>query len=202
MPQVIKEIIVASKNAGKVAEFKLALSSLPYRVSSLADVGNFPEAPENGLTFTENACAKAQFYARLTGKLCLADDSGLEVDYLKGDPGVYSARYAGDHAADEDNNKKLLANLTGVPADKRGGRFRCVLALADADKVLLTAEGAVEGVILTEPRGSQGFGYDPLFLLPECDRTLAEMSQQEKNAISHRGQAIKELVTQLTALAK
>ena len=202
MPQVIKEIIVASKNAGKVAEFKLALSSLPYRVSSLADVGNIPEAPENGLTFTENACAKAQFYARLTGRLCLADDSGLEVDYLKGDPGVYSARYAGDHAADEDNNKKLLANLNGVPADKRGGRFRCVLALADADKVLLTAEGAVEGVILTEPRGSQGFGYDPLFLLPEFERTLAEMSKQEKNAISHRGQAIKELVTQLAALAK
>ncbi|QDR79766.1 XTP/dITP diphosphatase [Sporomusa termitida] len=202
MPQASQEIIIASKNAGKVAEFKVALSRLPYRVTSLADLGNFPEAPENGLTFTANACAKAKFYARLTGKLCLADDSGLEVDYLKGGPGVYSARYAGEHAGDSDNNKKLLANLTGVPAAKRSGRFRCVLALADADKVILTAEGTVEGIILSEPRGTQGFGYDPLFLLPQFARTLAEMNQEEKNAISHRGQAIRELVNQLAALAK
>lgn len=202
MPQAIKEIVVASKNVGKVAEFKVALSSLPYRVIALAELGSFPEAPENGLTFAENACAKAQFYARLTGKLCLADDSGLEVDYLRGDPGVYSARYAGDHAGDKANNNKLLANLAGVPAANRSGRFRCVLALADADKVILTSEGAVEGVILAAPRGTQGFGYDPLFWLPAYDRTLAEMSHDEKNAISHRGRAIRELVKQLAAPAK
>ncbi|HWR07926.1 XTP/dITP diphosphatase [Sporomusa sp.] len=202
MQQVIKEIIVATKNTGKVAEFKVALGTLPYKVTSLADLGNFPEAPENGETFAENACAKAEFYARLTGKLCLADDSGLEVDYLKGEPGVYSARYAGEHAGDQDNNKKLIDNLIGVPPEKRSGRFRCVLALADAEKILLTAEGFVEGVILDAPRGEQGFGYDPLFLMPAIDRTLAEMSHEEKNAISHRGQAIRALVKQLAALEK
>ncbi|HWR42699.1 XTP/dITP diphosphatase [Sporomusa sp.] len=202
MQEAIKEIIVATKNAGKVAEFKVALSGLPYTVLSLADLGSFPEAPENGVTFSENACSKAEFYARLTGKLCLADDSGLEVDYLKGEPGVYSARYAGEHAGDEDNNKKLLDNLIGVPSEKRLGRFRCVLALANAEKILLTTEGAVEGVILSEPRGDQGFGYDPLFLVPELDRTLAEMSHEEKNAISHRGRAIRELAKKLAALEK
>lgn len=191
------EIIVATKNAGKVAEFKAALSELPYKVSSLTDLGSYPEAPEDGATFAENACAKAKFYARLTGKLCLADDSGLEVDYLKGAPGVYSARYAGEHAGDEDNNKKLLAHLIGVPDENRQARFRCVLALANPEQVLLTADGAVEGLILTEPRGDKGFGYDPLFLVPELGRTLAEMSSAEKNSISHRGRAIKELAKQL-----
>ncbi|MDF2572897.1 MAG: rdgB, partial [Sporomusa sp.] len=115
MQETIKEIVVATKNAGKVAEFKAALSALPYKVTSLTDLGNFPEATEDGVTFAENACTKAEFYSRLTGKLCLADDSGLEVDYLKGEPGVYSARYAGEHAGDADNNKKLLSNLIGVP---------------------------------------------------------------------------------------
>ncbi|WP_425060399.1 dITP/XTP pyrophosphatase [Sporomusa carbonis] len=202
MQQATQEIVVASKNAGKVAEIKAALTGLPYTVVSLADLGSFPEAPENGVTFAENACSKAGFYARLTGRLCLADDSGLEVDYLKGAPGVYSARYAGEHASDADNNQKLLDNLIGVPPEKRTGRFRCVLALADAGKTLLTAEGAVEGIILSEPRGDKGFGYDPLFFLPEFDRTLAEMSPEEKNVISHRGRALKALVKQLAAMGK
>lgn len=200
--QVVTEIVVATKNAGKVAEFKAALAGLPYQVMSLADLGNFPEAPENGVTFKENACAKAEFYSRLTGKLCLADDSGLEVDYLQGAPGVYSARYAGEHASDADNNHKLLANLANVPPAQRSGRFRCVLALADAEKVWFTADGTVEGVILAEPRGDKGFGYDPLLFVPELGRTLAEMSAQEKNEISHRGRALKKLVDQLAALEK
>ncbi|SCM83779.1 XTP/dITP diphosphatase [Sporomusa sphaeroides] len=200
MQETMIEIIVASKNAGKIAEFKEALRELPYKVSSLADLGSYPEAPEEGVTFAENACAKASFYARLTGKLCLADDSGLEVDYLQGAPGVYSARYAGEHAGDEDNNKKLLAHLIGVPDEKRQARFRCVLALAKPEQVLLTAEGTVDGVILSKPRGGKGFGYDPLFLVPEFGRTLAEMSSAEKNNISHRGRAIQALVKQLAAL--
>jgi XTP/dITP diphosphohydrolase len=198
----IQEIIVATKNAGKVAEFKAALSGLPYEVLSLADIGNFPEAPENGQTFAENACAKAEFYAKLTGKLCLADDSGLEVDYLNGEPGVYSARYAGEHASDQDNNQKLLQQLKGVAAEKRTGRFRCVLVLADSEKVWCTADGTVEGVILTEAHGNNGFGYDPLLFVPELGRTLAELTATEKNEISHRGRAIKKLVKQLAVLEK
>ena len=145
----------------------------------------------------ENACAKAEFYARLTGRLCLADDSGLEVDYLKGAPGVYSARYAGEHAADEENNQKLLDNLTGIPPEKRTARFRCVLALANQEKTLLTADGTIEGIILPAPRGDNGFGYDPLFFVPELDRTLAEISADDKNAISHRGRALRQLGKQL-----
>lgn len=180
MTKAVKEIIVATKNAGKVAEFKMALSGLPYKLQSLADLGNFPEAPENGETFAENAGSKAKFYARLTGKLCLADDSGLEVDYLKGAPGVYSARYAGDHAGDQANNEKLLTHLLGVPLEKRTARFRCVLVLADAEKIWCSTDGTVEGVILTEPRGNQGFGYDPLLFVPGLGRTLAELSPAEK----------------------
>lgn len=202
MQQTITEIIVATKNAGKVAEFKAALSGLPYKIMSLADLGSYPEAPENGVTFIENARSKAEFYARLTGRLCLADDSGLEVDYLKGEPGVYSARYAGEHASDEANNQKLLANLSAVPQKDRTARFRCVLALANPEQTLLTADGTVEGVILTAPRGNNGFGYDPLFLVPEIGRTLAEMSSEEKNGISHRGRAIKKLAKQLAAFEK
>lgn len=202
MSHGIKELVVATQNTGKVAEIKAALSGLPYQVVSLGDIGSFPEAIEKGTTFAENACSKATFYARLTGKLCLADDSGLEVDYLKGEPGVYSARYAGDHAADEDNNQKLLDSLIGIAPEKRTARFRCVLAMSDAEKILLTTEGAVEGIILTNPRGLQGFGYDPLFLVPELGRTLAEMSHDEKNGISHRGQAIRRLVKQLALLPK
>lgn len=197
MEKAITEIIVATQNAGKVAEFKAALNGLPYQVLSLADLGKFPEAPEQGATFAENASSKAQFYARLTGKLCLADDSGLEVDYLNGEPGVYSARYAGEYASDQDNNKKLLEQLLGVPPEKRTARFRCVLVLADAEKPWYTASGAVEGIILTEPRGTSGFGYDPLLFVPELDRTFAEMSPEEKNQISHRGRALKKLVAQL-----
>nr|WP_028972210.1 XTP/dITP diphosphatase [Sporomusa ovata] len=191
------EIIVATQNAGKVAEFKAALNGLPYKVLSLADLGKFPEAPEQGETFAENASSKAQFYARLTGELCLADDSGLEVDYLNGEPGVYSARYAGENAGDQDNNEKLLEQLVGVPTEKRTARFRCVLVLAEAEKLWYTADGVVEGIILTEPRGTSGFGYDPLLFIPEMNRTFAEMSPEEKNQISHRGRALKKLVAQL-----
>ena len=200
MQQKVKEIIVATKNSGKVAEIKAALSNLPYKVMSLAELGDFPEAPENGVTFIENAQSKAEFYARLTDKLCLADDSGLEVDYLNGEPGVYSARYAGAKASDEDNNKKLISKLEGVPEAKRSGRFRCVLALADENRTIVTADGTVEGILLTDPCGSQGFGYDPLFLIPEMGRTLAQMSPEEKNVISHRGRALKNLAAKLESL--
>lgn len=202
MGQEIKEIVVATKNIGKVTEIKAALSGLSYTIVSLGELGEFPEAPENGITFEENARSKAEFYARLTGKLCLADDSGLEVDYLKGKPGVYSARYAGEHASDQENNNKLLANLVGIPSEKRTARFRCVVALADAEKTLLTASGTVEGIMLTEPRGNKGFGYDPLFYVPKLEQTMAQMLPEEKNKISHRGRAIKALAEQLAELEK
>ncbi len=202
MAKAIQEIIVATKNAGKVAEFKEALNGLPFNVLSLADLGDFPEAPEDGQTFAENACFKAKFYAQMTGKLCLADDSGLEVDFLNGAPGVYSARYAGEDASDEENNQKLLHQLDGVAAKQRTGRFRCVLVLADNEKVWCTADGTVEGILLTEPRGANGFGYDPLLFYPALNCTLAEMSGTEKNKISHRGRAIQELVKQLVVLEK
>lgn len=198
----VREIVLATKNAGKVAEIREALSGLPYKVLSLADLGDFPEAPEDGQTFFENASFKAKFYAGLTGRLCLADDSGIEVDYLSGAPGVYSARYAGEDATDEENNQKLLRELNGVAPEKRTGRFRCVLVLADKEKIWYTADGTVEGILLSEPRGTNGFGYDPLMFYPELNCTLAEISGTEKNKISHRGRAVRELVRQLAGREK
>ncbi len=187
----MKEIVVASKNKGKIAEFVKALSDLPVKILALTDFGDIPEAEEDGDTFTANAIKKALHYARLTGKACLADDSGLEVDALDGAPGVFSARYAGEEASDAANNQKLLAALKGVKPEKRTARFRCVLAYADENGNIMTADGACEGVVLEEPRGTGGFGYDPLFYMPDLGRTMAELTMNEKNAISHRGSAIR-----------
>ncbi len=200
-----QEIVVATQNAGKVKEIARAWESLPVKILALADFGQFPNPVEDGSTFEENAVLKARYYAVLTGKICLADDSGLEVDSLGGAPGVYSARYAGERATDADNNHKLLQALQTVPMDKRTGRFRCVLALAEtlpSAEWVLTAEGVCEGRLLSQPRGDQGFGYDPLFLVQGLNKTLAEVTVEEKNRISHRGQALCKLAAKIQEYLK
>jgi len=193
----LQEIVVATQNAGKIKEIAQAMKPLSIKVLSLADCGTFPEPIEDGSTFEENAIIKARHYACLTGKTCLADDSGLEVDALAKAPGVYSARYAGEGATDEDNNRKLLQELEGVPPSRRTGRFRCVLAVANSHKVLLTVAGECEGSILLQAEGNQGFGYDPLFLMAKLNKTLAQITVEEKNKISHRGQALKKITAKI-----
>ena len=196
----MKEIVVASKNKGKINEIRKLFQDFGVEILSLADFGDIPEAPETGDTFLANACQKARYYARRTGKVALADDSGLVVDALGGEPGVHSARYAKEGASDGENNAKLLNKLAALPPEEKGNRaarFCCAIALADADKILATAEGAVEGFIIDESRGQGGFGYDPFFLLPAYNKTLSEISLDEKNKISHRGLALKKLLAKL-----
>ena len=192
----MNKIVAGTRNAGKVREIRQALAELPIEVSGIPDEG-LADVEETGVTFSENAILKARYYALHTGEYCLADDSGLEVDALDGAPGVYSARYSGQGATDAANNQKLLLALQDVPPEKRTARFRSVLALAGPDGSLLLADGTCEGVILTEARGEGGFGYDPLFWMPDQQKTLAEMTLQEKNAISHRGNALKVLKQKL-----
>ena len=186
----MKKLIVGSRNAGKIKEIQAVLADLPFEVVGIAD-NDLPDAEETGATFRENAVIKAKYYAQHTGEYCLADDSGLEVDALGGEPGVYSARYAGENATDADNNRKLLAALSDIPSKKRTARFRSVLAMAGPDGSLLLADGVCEGTILTEARGAGGFGYDPLFYMAEHGKTLSEMTLDEKNRVSHRGNALR-----------
>jgi XTP/dITP diphosphohydrolase len=193
----MNEIVVATMNTGKVAEIAAALAMLPVTILSLRDFTGVTEAVENGDSFAANAALKAAHYSLCTGKPCLADDSGLEVDALHGAPGVYSARYAGGGASDAANNRKLLADMTDILPENRSARFCCVLAYVDPDGTLLMAEGTLEGAILREPKGNGGFGYDPLFLIPALEKTMAEISLTEKNAISHRGQAMQNMATKL-----
>ncbi|MDU4960158.1 MAG: XTP/dITP diphosphatase [Sporomusaceae bacterium] len=192
-----RSLTVASKNAGKIAEIRAAFSSLPFTVIPVSDCGDFAEPEETGATFAANAELKARYYAAATGTVCLADDSGLEVDALDGAPGVYSARFAGPEADDAANNAKLLRLLAGIAPERRTARFRCVLVCFDPCGEMLTADGVCEGVILEQPRGNGGFGYDPLFYLPVLGKTLAEITLAEKNALSHRGAALRALVNLL-----
>jgi len=193
----MKELVVATGNQGKVAEIKLALAQLPVKVLTLHDFGPIPEAVEDGLSFKENALLKARHYAKYTGKACLADDSGLEVDFLQGAPGIYSARYAGENANDTKNNQKLLAALAQVAVAERTARFRCVLAFVDTDGSSVITDGTCEGVIGQEKRGTGGFGYDSLFYIPKLHKTMAQLSKDEKNAISHRGKALDNMAIKL-----
>lgn len=193
----MKEIVVATKNAGKVAELAATLAPLSITVRAVSEYGDIAEPEETGTTFAENSILKARYYAEKTGCACLADDSGLEVDALEGRPGVYSARYAGPGATDSANNDKLLTELSGRPNAARTARFRCVLAFYEPTGQTMTADGTCEGTILQAPRGSGGFGYDPLFYMAPFNKTLAEMSVQEKNAVSHRGKAVAVMVDKL-----
>jgi len=195
------KLVVASRNQGKIKEIKAILEPLSIEVISLEAFPSMSEVIEDGATFAENAVKKAKTVADATGCLTLADDSGLEVDYLNGEPGVFSARYAGKGQDDLANNEKLLQKLKDVPREKRGARFRCVVAVAVPDGPSYTAEGICEGVITTHPEGEKGFGYDPLFLVPALGKTLAEMEPAVKNKISHRAQAlfkVKELLGTLS----
>jgi len=184
------KVVLATKNAGKAKEIGRMLEGSGVEIISLE---GFPEVelpPETGKTMKENALLKARAAAGATGLPALADDSGLEVDFLGGAPGVYSARYSGEKATDEENWKKLLRELEGVPAERRAARFRCAIALVgfDADEHLF--EGVFEGLIAEAPRGTGGFGYDPVFFVPEAGRTAAELAPDEKNRISHRARAL------------
>lgn len=189
-------IVIASRNAKKLKELdRIAKASgVDVRFLPLDHWPDVPTAPEEEPTFAANARAKALWYARATDQICLADDSGLEVDALGGEPGVRSARYAGPDASDADNRAKLLAALRDVPEGRRGARFRCAIALADEEGVIFEADGATEGVILAAERGDGGFGYDPLFLSAEIGRTFAEADAAEKDRVSHRGRALAALL--------
>ena len=183
------ELLLATNNKGKIAEYRELLSGCGYRLVTPAEKGISLEVSETGSTFAENAALKAKAFAAASGLLTLADDSGLEVDVLGGEPGVRSARYAGEKASDADRIALLLKNIEGVPSEKRTARFRCVIAIADPNGRLDLAEGAVEGLIGMAPRGNYGFGYDPVFLLPGRGETMAELLPEEKDRISHRAVA-------------
>lgn len=188
-------VVLASSNAGKVREFNQLLAGAHVEVLPQSSFG-VPEADETGLTFVENAILKARNASRHTGLPALADDSGIEVDALNGAPGIYSARYAGVGASDEDNLYKLLAALEGRPEAERGARFQCVIVyLRHAeDPTPLICQGTWEGRILEAPRGANGFGYDPVFYVPEEGVSSAELSPETKNRLSHRGQALRKLL--------
>jgi len=192
-----QEILIATRNPGKIKEFQAFFAEWGWQVKGLDQFPDLPEIIEDGLTFEDNARKKAESLFRWTGMPALADDSGLEVDALGGRPGVYSARFAGEHASDAENNLKLLHALDGVPLERRTARFRCVLFLMFSEERTMTAEGICEGVILTAPRGNGGFGYDPLFYLPAYGKTMAELDPNEKNQVSHRGQALRQLAARL-----
>jgi XTP/dITP diphosphohydrolase len=189
------KVILATQNQGKVREFSALLSELGWTITSLPD--SAPIVVEDGTTFEENARKKAEETARALQLPVLADDSGLEVDALGDRPGVYSARYAGESATDQDNNNKLLKELAGVEDSKRTARFVCVLAFAVPGSETLLVRGECEGVLLKELRGEGGFGYDPLFYVPELGKTFAELSSEEKNRISHRAKALRSLLSLL-----
>jgi XTP/dITP diphosphohydrolase len=181
-------LLVATNNPGKVREYDDLLDGLGLDLCGLADIG-LSKVEETGQTFAENALLKALAYGRASRLLTLADDSGLEVEALGGAPGVYSARYAGKGASDADRYRKLLAALEGVPWEKRAARFQCVIALAWPDGRIETFEGQCDGVIAFEPRGTNGFGFDPVFYMPEFGCTMAELPTEVKNRVSHRARA-------------
>lgn len=189
---MINEIVLATGNNGKIREFSGLLEGVFGRIISLNDLESPPDVVEDGATFRENALKKARAIAAYSGKPALADDSGLAVDALGGRPGVFSARYAGEGATDRDNITKLLAELGS--SENRKARFVCVLALVTPDGKEMTAEGTCEGVIITEPRGEGGFGYDPVFFLPEMGKTMAEIPPELKNRLSHRACAAQALI--------
>lgn len=194
---MMKRFIVATKNKGKLKEIKEILADFPFKVVSMEQAGINPEIEENGCTFEENAILKAKSVSEISGEIVMADDSGLAVDYLDGAPGIYSSRFAGEGATDEDKNRKLLALLEGVPAEKRTARFVCAVAVVFPDGRQFTVNGTCEGYIDNEPAGSNGFGYDPLLYIPEQNKTVAELDSGVKNVISHRGKALKLMVEEL-----
>jgi len=182
-------LLLATKNRAKVREYSQLLQGIPYEIVTLADMGVDLEVSETGHTIEDNAAIKAMAYAKQGNLLTLADDSGLEVDALGGEPGALSARYAGEDASDKERIEYLLRRLEGIPWEARIARFRCVIAIATPEGELELCRGECEGILAFEPKGENGFGYDPIFYLPELGKTVAELSIEEKNEISHRGRA-------------
>ncbi len=189
----MKTIIFATKNEGKVSEIANMLKETDINVVSLNKIRNAPSIEEDGQTYKENALKKAEIISELTGSIVLADDSGLEVRALSGEPGIYSARYAGPNATDEENNAKLLSRLKGVPPERRDAYFICSLILYLPDGKYHSFESRWKGIVIDEPRGTNGFGYDPIFLVSDYGKTAAELPSEIKNRISHRGQAFTKL---------
>ena len=183
------KLLIATNNKGKAREYKSLLGGIPYELVTMADEGITTEVEETGATFEENAILKATLLAAESGLLTLADDSGIEVDALGSEPGVLSHRYAGENATDSDLVDFLLNKLDGVPENQRTACFRCVIAIATPDGDVKTCSGECHGIITTSPGGSNGFGYDPIFCVPELGKTMAELSAEEKNKISHRARA-------------
>ncbi|WAA10223.1 XTP/dITP diphosphatase [Fervidibacillus albus] len=189
----MEEIIIATKNPGKAKEFEKIFNPYGIRVKTLLDFPDAPDIAETGKTFAENAILKAEGISNLLNKPVIADDSGLTIDALNGRPGIYSARYAGEEKSDEKNIEKVLYELKDVVYEDRTAQFRCTIAVNIPGENSFTVEGICHGIILSEKRGTGGFGYDPIFYYPEKGKTFAELSAEEKNAISHRGRAIQNL---------
>ena len=192
-----KSILIATKNKGKAKEFGELFANYGYDIKTLLDFPEIEDVEETGITFKENALLKADTISKELECIVLADDSGLEVNALDGRPGIYSARFAGDHGNDQKNNEKLLASLKGLPKEKRRANFHCSLVLVGPDRAPLFVEGTVDGYILEEPLGENGFGYDPIFFVPDLNKGMAELTSEEKNEISHRANAIKQLESHL-----
>jgi len=193
-------IVIATKNKNKLREFKEILSGAEIEVKCLDDFGPIPDAVEDGTTFDENAYKKAIHTAKILGLPAIADDSGLCVDALNGEPGVYSARYAGEHATDAENITKLLQKLENEP--NRKASFQCVLSIAVPSGPALTYEGKCDGIIIDDPRGNNGFGYDPIFYFEEFEKTFAELTPEQKHSVSHRGKALSEVKAEAAKIKK
>lgn len=193
----IRRIVLATNNKHKIKEIKDILSDLPVKILTLQDISGFPKVKETGKTLEENAILKAKVIYKFTNLPSVADDSGLEVDALDGAPGVLSSRFAGEHCSFQDNNKKLLQIMENIPWEKRRAKFVCVVALAKDINHIATVRAEVKGIIASEEKGKNGFGYDPLFFIPRLGKTFAQLSSEEKNKISHRAGAFmkaKELI--------
>jgi XTP/dITP diphosphohydrolase len=189
----MSDLLLASQNPGKLNEMRLLVEGLPFQVVGPRDLGLLEAPDETGTTFRENAAIKALSYARLSGRLTVADDSGLSVDALGGAPGLYSSRFGGEGASDRDRNLLLLEKLRGQPFERRGARFTSALAVARGAELVFEVQESVEGVIANEMRGENGFGYDPLFFYPPLGRTFGEVRRDEKDRVSHRGKAFARL---------
>lgn len=189
----MRRLIFATGNEHKMVEIREILGELPVEILSMKDVGIKADIVENGNTFEENALIKAKEVCKLAGEMVLADDSGLEIDYLNGEPGIYSARYMGEDTSYHIKNQNLIDRLEGVPDEKRTARFVCAIAAAFPDGRSFVVRGTIEGIIGYEERGANGFGYDPIFYLPERGVSTAEIPPEEKNSISHRGNALRKM---------
>ena len=196
------EVVIATRNAGKLREIKEILAPLGLKILSLRDFSEIPEILEDGQTFEENAVKKAAAVARQSRRVAIADDSGLAVDALQGRPGVFSSRFAGEKATDEDRYRKLLKEMAGVPEGQREAAFICAVAVASPNGKVEVVEGECRGAIALAPKGNHGFGYDPVFYFPESGKTMAELEPEVKNRISHRAQALEKLNQVLPSFLK